>query len=537
MSWEVPGGFTCTGLGWDGSNLIIGDFTSSQIVKTDILGNLVGKIILSGSPPSNSVQGVAFDTKRGHYWVAHYSASGSGSLRRYNSAGVLQSPAITTVALIGGPNGISYDAVNDRVLACFDDGVMRGYSAEFGTSEETVTLGAFSQSDGLEIDPNDPTRLWISVDTDPPQVAKINRSTGAVVLSWTAPKAVEDIAFVSGLFYMALDQEFHHSISKGNRVRQFDELTGIEQGAVVEENFNFPNSDSLNGQLSWTELFGDIDIVSSKAQSITNVSQVVAAANVNLKSDQFIQAVVNASEETNGASIGLILRKDNSATLTFYLFSLSYNTNQAFIVKQVAGVNTTLASASIILTAGVSVVLRGEIIYKNLRLLVNGLPVVETINGDIITGSRVGLRGFKTTTGNVTWDNFIAGELCSMGTGIVGVESVNGRLKASLLNAISIPTGIPGVFADGAGNLCITDTPVGEGVPTGYPNVKANADGRLRITIVPVGSLKPTGIPNVDVDSNGSIYVETTTTDPTDLPTGIPGVQASTDHRLRLVIS
>ena len=39
MSWEVPGGgsgsagFTNTGLGWDGTNLLIGDFTNSRIVK------------------------------------------------------------------------------------------------------------------------------------------------------------------------------------------------------------------------------------------------------------------------------------------------------------------------------------------------------------------------------------------------------------------------------------------------------------------------------------------------------------------------
>lgn len=122
-------------------------------------------------------------------------------------------------------------------------------------------------------------------------------------------------------------------------------------------------------------------------------------------------------------------------------------------------------------------------------------------------------------------------------TGIPNVDSSGGRLKATLLNAVSLPTGIPNVMADNAGNLCVTDTPAGDGLPTGYPNVRANSNGRLRITTVPVGALKPTGIPNVDADSNGSIYVETTTTDPGDLPTGIPGVLASVGRRLRVVIS
>lgn len=250
MSWQVPGGFTCTGLGWDGTNLLIGDFTGSRIVKTDVDGNLVSSIDLAGSP-ANSVQGVAWDGSRSHYWVAHY-ATGGGSLRRYNAAGALQQTIDLSGVGVNGPNGISYDAVNDRILTNWENGTMRGIGCVSETVDEgPITLGSLGTADGIEIDPADPTLIWVSADTVPCTVAKITRATGAVVSSWKSPKSVEDVAFVDGVFYMAIDQGFHDSVTDGNRVWKFDHLTGreITGNSVLAKSISFDIATSSTNQI------------------------------------------------------------------------------------------------------------------------------------------------------------------------------------------------------------------------------------------------------------------------------------------------
>jgi hypothetical protein len=183
---------------------------------------------------------------------------------------------------------------------------------------------------------------------------------------------------------------------------------------IITESFTTANSDTLGPTLTWTELAGDIDIVSNKAQSVTLDTQVVARANSDLATnDQYVQATVDVSEAAAGASVGLILRKDSSATLTFYLVVASYSSDQVFIIKQIGGSNTTLATVSFALTAGTPIVLRGEVVGDNLRLLVNSVLVATAADTAIATGLRTGIRGNKSTSGSVTWSAFEAGDLGS----------------------------------------------------------------------------------------------------------------------------
>lgn len=242
MSWEVPGGgsgsagFTNTGLGWDGTNLLIGDFTNSRIVKATPAGAYVGEVILA-SAPANSVQGVAWDTSRSHFWVCHY-AVGGGSIRRYNTSGALQQ-TISLSSGTDGPNGCDYDAVNDRIVSIWDDGRMRSYDCATGTIAESVVLdaalgsGSGTGPDGVTLDPTDPaTYIWVSADTTPTKVHKINRSTGASVASWVCPVSPEGMVWGGSTIYLCCDSGFHESVTNGNRVYLFN-ATGRElQGAA-----------------------------------------------------------------------------------------------------------------------------------------------------------------------------------------------------------------------------------------------------------------------------------------------------------------
>jgi hypothetical protein len=240
MSWEVPAGgsgsanFTCTGLGYDGTNLLIGDFDSERIVKTTLAGAYVGEIILA-SAPNNSVQGVTYDTSDGTYWVCHYALT-NGTIRQYNASGTLLN-TISPALGIQGPNGCVYDAVNDRVLTFWPDNVVRGYSCATlsATPVETITLSGHSGTfgDGITLDPSSPsTRLWVTIDgaveAAPAYLAEINRATGAVVSTVVIPSSCEGLTFVGSALYTCHDQTYHLGVTNGNRVWTLSTTTGNE---------------------------------------------------------------------------------------------------------------------------------------------------------------------------------------------------------------------------------------------------------------------------------------------------------------------
>jgi hypothetical protein len=312
LGWETPAGgigslgFVCTGLGWDGTNIIIGDFFNSRIVKTTIHGVYVGEIILGGSPPPNSVQGVAYDTLRGHYWVAHYAEDGSGTVRRYNAAGVLQQ---TIASPHSGPNGITYDAVNDRILVISNIDPMIEYDITTGLEVASINING----DGLELDPSDANALWVSIDTSPPGVIKYNRTTAAVITSWAAPESVEDITFISGVFHMALDQELHVGTKHGNRIRTFDKTNGTE---IVTDSKDYTIHELLIfhyalGEASGTRADG-ID-----GNDLTDVNTVTQIAGKVGNAAHFTQA--NAEQLTHVSNIGL---ESGNIALTYFFWAL-----------------------------------------------------------------------------------------------------------------------------------------------------------------------------------------------------------------------
>lgn len=260
MSWEVPAGgvgaagFTNVGLGYDGTNLLIGDYTNGRIVKTTTAGAYVSEIVLGGSPPANSVQGVTYDTSDGTYWVSHYGASTVGTLKHYNSSGTLLDTIACAVATTG-PSGCCYDATNDRVLTIWDDGHMRSYDcATLSTTPvEDITLaaalgtGSGTGPDGVAMDPSDSAYIWVSADSTPAKVHKITRSSGASAASWVTPIAPEGITWVGSTLHLCCDGGFHASITNGNRVYQFDASGNEIQGASYQSKLIFVDIATASG--------------------------------------------------------------------------------------------------------------------------------------------------------------------------------------------------------------------------------------------------------------------------------------------------
>lgn len=231
-SFEVPAGgagslgFTNTGIGYDVTNneLLVGDFTNGRIARVSQAGAYIGEIVLAGAPAS-SVQGVAWDSSDGTYWVCHYAAT-NGTIRHYNSSGTLLDTFSPGVA-VAGPNGCTYDAVNDRILAVWNDASVRGYSCSAGTLVESVTLdmpAAGQNADGLVLDPLDPTIIWATVEQAGTRdfIKKYDRATGALLWLYECDFDPEDLCFIQGTLWMCADQDYHSAVANGNRVRKLD---------------------------------------------------------------------------------------------------------------------------------------------------------------------------------------------------------------------------------------------------------------------------------------------------------------------------
>ena len=184
-------------------------------------------------------------------------------------------------------------------------------------------------------------------------------------------------------------------------------------GSTITESFNTADSDTLGPDLSWTELVGDIDIVSNRAHTITIGSQCVARAEGDLATaNHYAQASVNVSEELGTGSVGIITRKDSTATLTYYLQDVSYQADLVRLYKCVGGTFTQLvADVGMTLTAGSSVMVKGTVNGSSLNILIDGVSKNTATDTAIPGNLRTGIRGNKGTSGYVNWDSFEAGDL------------------------------------------------------------------------------------------------------------------------------
>lgn len=211
----------------------------------------------------------------------------------------------------------------------------------------------------------------------------------------------------------------------------------IEPTTTITESFNTADSDTLGPDLSWTELAGDIDIVSNQARSTTIGSQVLARANSDLSSaDHYSQAVIGASSEAAAATTSTIARKDSTATLTFYLFHNDWGGNVCLLFKSVAGVYTQIGSSvATTLIAGTTYTSRGTCNGSSMSHSIDGSNRYTYTDSAISSGTRCGIRGDKTTSGYVYWDSFEAADLVTRGIpfGTRGTAFNGGRALTGLI--------------------------------------------------------------------------------------------------------
>jgi hypothetical protein len=191
---------------------------------------------------------------------------------------------------------------------------------------------------------------------------------------------------------------------------------------AFRESFNTGDSDTLGPDLTWTELAGDTDIVSNTARSVTLASEVLVRADHDCDTDDmYVTCVIDATTAGTAADIGVMLRKDASATKTFYVASLDFVGDLLRWYRCIAGTYTELASTAIALTPGTPVVVYAKVTGTSPCALVmdaggTALTFDDSNAARIQTGTRGGFRGFKTTSGAGVWEGFGIGDVTNINT-------------------------------------------------------------------------------------------------------------------------
>jgi len=185
------------------------------------------------------------------------------------------------------------------------------------------------------------------------------------------------------------------------------------------ETFDAPGDGAVYAiDQSWTTLVGSFSRVSDTAevQSSGN-NEALGRMNLDLGSpNHFIEALITQTGNPGGtfSTCGLIVRKDSSATRTFYMIEIANNISPGVVgaYKCVGGSYTGLTGtghATPHLTEPFWI--RAEVEGSALRLYQDGVLLWSGSDGSIAGGSYVGLRSFRNSDPKTRYAHVAAGPL------------------------------------------------------------------------------------------------------------------------------
>lgn len=321
----------------------------------------------------------------------------------------------------------------------------------------TGYIGAGTDDDPFRPDGSDDVAEWSSIDLSPPSgnkglcllavptnlPVKIGRDKIAEAGTERMP-AVVKLLIENRLGVSGLPERFDQFVSSllllegredGSRWRPLKpEIDGalrihlggllweqfpIRGGATITESFNKADTDILGPDLTWTELIGDIDVVANAAQFQTLGGSSNARADSALASAdhyaQFDVIAISGSSASTMVAPGTVVRKDNTATLTYYLGRTTQREAGASgyeLFKFVAGSATSLGSLLNVLLPVTPFNLKTEANGSAIRVLQAGIEKVSVadtaITGNLFTGIRA-FQGASSLKGSI--DNFEAADL------------------------------------------------------------------------------------------------------------------------------
>lgn len=229
--FEVPGGFTNTGITYDSSEdvLWVGNWDDGLIVKMDKDGTFLDSI----STTASNIQGVAYDSSDDTLW---YVDAASTTVRHINKSGT--ELGTISVSVTSGTNGVSYEPATDSLWVSGTGGsVVKRYDASSGSELQSLTVSANSAFDGILYDTSDGT-LWLTKDHT--TVYNVSTTTGATIRNFTTEvSSIEHIALdtTDDTLYINHDQGYHESIANGNRVWNYSKTDSAKEGIASIDNF------------------------------------------------------------------------------------------------------------------------------------------------------------------------------------------------------------------------------------------------------------------------------------------------------------
>lgn len=211
----------------------------------------------------------------------------------------------------------------------------------------------------------------------------------------------------------------HNRLASKNRGHTWKKSSFVP----IMDDFSVGSHTELNGAISsdgrftWGKTEGDTLATASTDASVDCKILIAFGgrcfyrAEIDLTDDHYVQAeFIYTSDQM---FLGLAVRKDATATKTYYDISTHADTNQILLRKCIAGVFTTLQTISHTLDVGPTYLFKLEVQGSNLKVYVNDVQVGTTqVDSDIPTGTRVGMAcsagGSLPKEGHIA--NFEAGE-------------------------------------------------------------------------------------------------------------------------------
>ena len=193
----------------------------------------------------------------------------------------------------------------------------------------------------------------------------------------------------------------------------------LKPSTTILDNFNRADNVVLGTSSegwSWTEVTGNIDIVTNQASQLTVSAIVNARAESDLSSANHYSQAVAISNTVATNQVGIAARFAAAAT-TYYTFRIRLTAGRPNhrLAKMVAGALTALLDDDVIdgLTSGDTI--RVDIDGSTLIGKKNGTQILQVTDTAITGNLRTGLDGFANGASRIGWDNFEAADLAAVG--------------------------------------------------------------------------------------------------------------------------
>lgn len=171
------------------------------------------------------------------------------------------------------------------------------------------------------------------------------------------------------------------------------------------ESFNTADSDTLGPDLTWSEVIGDLDVVSNRASTSTTGFAEARAQHDVSSADHYAQVQIYQTSTSGSANhLAAPCARFASAARTFYSFAWFYG--GLYLYKTVSGTYTIIGSA-VETPAPLPATWRVDCSGSTIRGLQNGTQKVSVTDTAITGNTRGGLWAYRASGVQITMDDFI----------------------------------------------------------------------------------------------------------------------------------